>query len=252
LNTSGKLFIGTSNSMMPGSKKTFPEAFQKASRLNYYAHFFNSTEINQSFYKTPRLITFHKWEEDVGDQFRFSIKFSKAITHEKNLTIDPVVVSEFMANAAGIYKKKGCLLIQFPGKISLDCYSKVATILSEVNKHDAAASWRKAVEFRNASWYIAETAELLREHGAGMVLHDMRKATMFEDSVNGNFIYIRFHGPSGDYRGSYPDIFLYEKAKLITNWISTGKEVYVYFNNTAGSAFANALTLQTLVTDACA
>ena len=52
-------------------------------------------------------------------------------------------------------------------------------------------------------------------------------------------MYVRFHGPTGNYRESYVDDFLYEYASYINEWIEEGKTVYVYFNNTMGDAFNN-------------
>jgi len=61
------------------------------------------------------------------------------------------------------------------------------------------------------------------------------------------FVYLRFHGPGGSYRGSYEDELLYEYAGYINDWISEGKTVYSYFNNTMGEAISNLFTLSDLV-----
>jgi uncharacterized protein YecE (DUF72 family) len=106
--------------------------------------------------------------------------------------------------------------------------------------------WPIAVEFRNDSWYVSETYELLNEHRASLVLHDISKGRNMQPMKGEGLIYIRFHGPAGDYRGSYPDDFLQEKATEIKGWINGGKDVYVYFNNTAGNAFENAQSLKRL------
>ncbi len=58
-----------------------------------------------------------------------------------------------------------------------------------------------------------------------------------------NFIYLRFHGPTGNYRDSYSDAFLSEYATYIKEWLGDDKAVYVYFNNTMGDAFKNLTTL---------
>jgi uncharacterized protein YecE (DUF72 family) len=52
-------------------------------------------------------------------------------------------------------------------------------------------------------------------------------------------MYLRFHGPSGNYKGSYREDFLSEYALYIREWQEEGKTVYAYFNNTAGAALAN-------------
>ena len=77
-----------------------------------------------------------------------------------------------------------------------------------------------------------------------MVLHDHPKAKISEIHGSADFVYMRFHGPTGNYRDSYSDHFLAEKAVQVKEYTGSGKDVYCYFNNTAGNAFENALTFQ--------
>lgn len=242
----GLIRIGTSNVHIPGNKTTFPPEYQLKSRLHYYSSIFNTVEVNSCFYKTPQLSTYQKWELDVPADFQFTLKLSKEVTHAKELESDLACMENFLGNAKGTRNKKGCLLVQFPGKISLDHFEKVELILAEIERHDPAHEWRIAVEFRNESWYTAETWELLDEFDAVMVMHDFKKAPNFELRGKAPFIYMRFHGPEGNYRGSYTDEFLKEKAIDINRWSGEGKDVYLYFNNTAGEAFENAVALKKL------
>jgi len=242
----GVIRIGISNVVVPGNKLAFPPDFQSTSRLHYYSSIFNTVEINRSFYKTPLLSTYEKWAKDVPEEFRFSLKMSKDITHAKDLRADPGSMKSFIHAAGGAGHKKGCLLLQFPGKITQDYFGKVEGILRELQQQDPTHQWRKAVEFRNDSWYTGETTELLDEYKAVMVLHDFKKAQNFTLSGKMDFVYIRFHGPRGDYRESYTEQFLKTKAANIQVWLKQGKDVYVYFNNTIGNAFENALTLKAI------
>lgn len=240
-----KIRIGTSNIILPGNKQTFPAKFRNRSRLHYYSTLFNTLEINSCFYKVPMPATFEKWSLEVGEDFQFTLKLWRGITHGKELFADHNNIDQFLqaANRIGD-RKKGCLLIQFPGKITLEYYSQLEKILTRIMNMDKEHSWRKAVEFRNPSWYTGETFELLDACGASLVLHDIPKAKVFETNKGAQFIYLRFHGPKGDYRGNYDDAFLREKANLIKGWVKDGKEVYAYFNNSIGCAWENAMTLK--------
>ncbi len=51
--------------------------------------------------------------------------------------------------------------------------------------------------------------------------------------MEADFIFKRYHGPRGDYKGSYSPAFLKKEAAGITAWLGQGKDVYAYFNNTA-------------------
>lgn len=242
--STGKIRIGTSNGHMTGNKSTFPPAYQLKSRLHYYSTIFNTIEVNSCFYKTPLRSTYEKWTADVPEDFQFTLKLSRDITHAKNLGDDLACMNNFLQAAAGTRNKKGCLLIQFPGKINLEHFGQVEHILGELKQYDPHDEWRRAIEFRNDSWYVGETTEMLNEFNAAMVLHDFSKARISTWAGNANFVYMRFHGPSGNYRDSYTNEALDEKAEMIRAYVEAGKDVYAYFNNTAGNAFENARYLQ--------
>jgi uncharacterized protein YecE (DUF72 family) len=149
-------------------------------------------------------------------------------------------------NGAG--DKKACLLIQFPGKITIDYFDKINILLQAVAETDAFKKWRIAIELRHPSWYIRETAEMANEFGASIVLHDIPKSRLSELMTDADFVYIRYHGPKGDYRDSYTKEFLQSQALQIKKWNKEGRDVFAYFNNTIGAAFENARTLQSLIT----
>jgi uncharacterized protein YecE (DUF72 family) len=240
----GILSIGTSNIVVPGNKQSFPEEYRQKSRLNFYSSLFNSVEVNSSFYKVPMRSTFEKWAADVPEDFKFSVKLSKDITHIKDLEFDTNKIDSFLNAANGIVTKKGCLLVQFPGKINFDYYNKVEQILERLQQQDSHNSWHKAIEFRNPTWYVNETHELLDEYNASLILHDMPKSKNTELNKGSAIVYLRYHGPKGNYRESYSDSFLKEQFNQIQQWLKAGKDVYAYFNNTIGDALQNALTLK--------
>src|SRR5690606_33476444 len=94
------------------------------------------------------------------------------------------------------------------------------------------------------SWYREEVFALLNAYGMAIVLHDKDGHGFINIQYDqANFIYLRFHGPKGDYGGSYDDVVLNEYSSYINKWLTEGKEVYAYFNNTMGAAIANLETL---------
>jgi len=238
-----KIWIGTSNIVVPGNKDSFPPPYNLKSRLHYYAAIFNSVEINQTFYKLPRPATFERWAGEVSGDFTFSVKLSKDITHSKGLQYDDALVDRFVYAAERLQHKQGCLLVQFPGKISLDHFSEVERLLQQLQEAAGDHPWRTAVEFRNTSWYCGETYDLLNEYKASLVLHDMPASKIMEPVTDAPFVYLRLHGAAGDYRGSYTGSFLKQLAHNIQDFHRQGKDVYIYFNNTIGVAYNNAHTL---------
>jgi len=236
-------YAGLSGIQLPIPKYLYPSPFETATRLTYYSSLFNSIEINSSFYKLPRPATIEKWVGQVGNDFVFTFKLWKQVTHNPFLNFIPNDVQLFFDAIAPAHQKKGCVLIQFPPSCGIENKTQLKHLLrciNEVNIH----SWNIAIEFRNQSWYEAEIFQLLEKSNAALVVHDIpRSATPLTDS-DCDFVYIRFHGPTGNYRGSYPDTFLAEYAIYVKDWIGDNKKVYMYFNNTMGDAYHNLRKLQ--------
>jgi uncharacterized protein YecE (DUF72 family) len=244
----GNYYTGTSGLLLPVPNKEFyPEEFKDKSRLCYYGSLFNSLEINSSFYKVPMASTIARWATEVPDNFKFTFKLFREITHNKELVFDPDAVYDFMNRIHAVETKKGCLLIQFPGSIKPVYLKAVEQLIRTVIDADPGRSWKIAMEFRHSTWYIQDTYDMLAHHQVGLVLHDMlREGFMMMDLPN-PFVYLRFHGPDRDYKGSYDSDFLYEYASYIREWLTEGKEVYGYFNNTIGRALENARELRSYV-----
>ena len=236
---------GTSNiELVEKNKKAFPPQFQSKSRLTYYSSLFNSVEINSTFYKLPLPATLEKWTREVPDEFHFTLKVWRELTHARNFTFTKEQVEQFMRIANNIGNKKGALLIQLPASTQNTHIGKLETLLKEIGKLNPANPWQVAVEFRHRSWYTQQVYSLLESFGAAMVRHD--KPFMDEDKFyeRGPFVYLRFHGPDGDYKGSYSNAFLQDMARQIRVWLAQGKNVYAYFNNTMeGDAPRNLKTL---------
>jgi uncharacterized protein YecE (DUF72 family) len=227
------------------TKEFFPNNFKNKSRLHYYSSTFNTVEINSTFKKIPRHSTFDKWCNDVPEHFQFTIKISNEITHAKNLGSAFPLVKSFITAANHLKNRKGCLLIQLPGRVTSEYRQNVEKIILNIHKADIKTEWRKAIEFRSMTWYTERTRNFLNRHRIALVLHDMAKSTNLQVDRSSSFYYFRFHGPAGDYKGSYSNKFLEEQALKISDCLNHKKDVYAYFNNTMGNAFENALTLKT-------
>jgi uncharacterized protein YecE (DUF72 family) len=238
-------YAGTSGLLLPVPNKLhYPENFRDKSRLCYYASMMNSIEINSSFYKVPQLATVSKWAADVPEEFRFTFKLYRDITHNKTLAFDPVLVAKFFEVTAGVEHKKGCLLVQFPPSIHIEHFAQLRFLMSVIRDNDPNDDWKTTFEFRHPSLYVDEVAELLTEFRFGMVIHDKFPNGALAKQNRLAFTYLRFHGPDGDYRGSYSDALLSEYADYILEWLAEGKKVFVYFNNTMGDALGNLNTLR--------
>ena len=242
-------YSGLSGLQLDIPKRLFPPALLKVSRLTYYSSLFSSIEFNSSFYNIPQSGTVSKWAALVSEKFKFTFKLWKEITHCKNLNFKEEDVSAFFKSINLVQEKKGCLLIQFPPVLDRKNFKQLDKLFDCIKKNDNTHEWKIAVEFRNKSWYHQSVYDLCNAHNASIVLHDFPKSATPLLDYKADFMYIRFHGPSGNYRDSYSDDFLNEYATNIFKWIEEGKTIYVYFNNTMGDAFNNLKTLNGLVND---
>lgn len=248
--TISRFYSGASGLVLPlKNKSLYPPAYQDKSRLTYYGSLFNSIEINSSFYKLPQAKTVQKWAQEVPVGFKFTYKLWKEVTHNQGLLFSPDDVSRFIQAIDISDDKKGSLLIQFPPSLMVNAASQLETLLGSIRDADPAHTWQVAIEFRNKSWHHEDIYALLDNYEAAMVIQDMPASLtpMIDQPVN--FVYVRFHGPNGGYRGSYADDFLYEYAQYIHDWLYDGKTVYTYFNNTMGEAVKNLITLNKFVNE---
>lgn len=240
-------YSGTSGLILPVKNKLeYPEEYRSKSRLHYYSTLFNSIEINSIFYKLPRKQTIERWSTEVTGDFKFTFKLSKEITHCKDLIYDKAAVNNFFDVISVPDKNKGCILIQFPGKISADYTPQLKKLLTSISKHTTGTPWILAIEFRHISWYNPSTKKLLEHFNATCVIHDIKPFTtdLLTDSAT---IFVRFHGTEKNYRGSYDDALLADYALKIKAWIKEGRIAFAYFNNTLGPAVQNLMSLNKLV-----
>jgi uncharacterized protein YecE (DUF72 family) len=237
---------GTSGLFLPFPKYKFPEKFKDRSRLAFYSSLFDSIEINRSFYILPRAQTLAKWSLEVPEDFRFTFKLWKQVTHGKG-SFQSADVVKFMNAISAVGQKKGCLLIQFPASVKSTQSDVLYRLLSEIKSQDTGNEWRLAIEFRDRSWYNEDIFELIDSFGSTIVIHDKAGVSSSNFNIKSDFIYVRFHGPLGNYRGSYTDDFLNEYAGYVKEWLNEGKQVFVYFNNTMGDAFSNLQTFNRFI-----
>jgi len=241
-------YSGTSGLLLPVRNKLFyPPEFKDKSRLCFYGSLMNSIEINSSFYKIPMASTVLKWAAETPEDFRFSFKLSREITHNNGLAFDPALLKRFMEVIAGAGHKKGCLLVQLPPSVRIGNLKQLMLLTEILRENDPAEEWNIAVEFRHVSLYQEDVYDMLDQQHMAMVIQDKAPAVTPVRESDLPFVYLRFHGPDGNYRGSYEKNLLEEYAGYIQNWLDEGKAVYTYFNNTMGEAVANLYTLKDLV-----
>jgi uncharacterized protein YecE (DUF72 family) len=225
------LWIGTSGWTYDGWRGPFyPDAVAKRRWLQWYATQFSTTEINGSFYRTPSIEAVERWRDETPDDFEFAWKASKFITHWKRLGPTSASSLELMETRLAVLGKKlGVVLFQLPARFKAD--------LERLNAFFKLLPRRRryAFEFRDASWYTDETFAALRKRNVALCISDHHDAPAPWEAT-ADHVYIRGHGPTGEYHSRYSAAALKRWAAEVRRWQRGGRDVYCYFDNDQKSA----------------
>lgn len=237
----GKIFIGTSGFHYNHWKGNFyPEELRKKDWLEYYLKYFKTLELNNSFYKLPDAKTFDNWRKSVPEGFLYSVKASRYLTHNKKLKDSQEPLNRFLESTSWLHEKLGPVLFQLPPgwKYNAERLDYFLNLLP--------ADLRFTFEFRNATWYKDEVLQKLQEKNIAFCIYELEYHTS-PIEITADFVYIRLHGPSAKYSGSYSDNILQYWAEELKKWSREGKDVFIYFDNDQnGYAAFNAVKLRQL------
>jgi uncharacterized protein YecE (DUF72 family) len=239
-----QILIGTAGWSLPRAEQEhFPG---DGSHLERYATRFGAVEINSTFHRSHRIATWLRWRAAVSEEFRFSLKVPKTITHTRQLRDCNDLVAAFLEEAGVLGSKLSCLLVQLPPKLNFD----PAIAASFFEGLRARTSIAIACEPRHASWFEPEADQLLQRHEIARVAADPARvpAAAAPGGWRG-FTYYRLHGAPRIYYSAYSAEFLRSLAARIQNEQSEHRDVWVIFDNTTlGAATRNALDLSCALT----
>jgi uncharacterized protein YecE (DUF72 family) len=220
----------------------YPTSLAAARWLKFYASRFDTVEINNTFYRLPERSTFAAWRQQVPPGFLFAVKASRFLTHMKRLRDPEEPLARLFSRASALGLRLGPVLYQLPGNFLIDV-PRLDAFLQALPRFAGGRRTRHVMEFRHPSWYVAEVHQLLRAHGVALCLHD-KHGSEIDHPMDGPFVYVRFHGTSGRYHGSYSSRALQRWARRLAEQLHEGRQVFAYFNNDpAAVAVENATTL---------
>ncbi len=237
-----KSYIGTSGFSYGHWRGIFyPEDLKSKDFLSFYAQHFDTVEMNNTFYHTPRDSSIKKWVSETPQNFVFSIKASKFITHIKRLKDVEDSLRLFLQKAELFDDKLGVVLFQLPPSLKADI-PLLGDFLSLLPK-----GRRFTVEFRHKSWLDDKIFTLLSDYNVAFCISDTPRYP-YAEVVTANFSYIRLHGHEVLYASSYSNEQLMHYAEFIRMWNKKGVQFFVYFDNDFyGYAVKNALKLKEIL-----
>jgi len=221
------------------SRDAAPQFDGPGSHLQRYAAVLDAAEINSSFYRPHQPQTYARWADSVPDNFRFSVKLPKSITHERRLADSADLLDAFAAEAGALQHKLGCVLVQLPPSLVLDAVA-------------AERLWRQlrerfncmlACEARHGSWFGEEASALLSAHGVTRVIADPPAGKPGPFVPTTAPVYIRLHGSPRIYASLYSE----EQLQQVADFMA-GKDGWCVFDNTMnGRQTLQALRLKELL-----
>jgi uncharacterized protein YecE (DUF72 family) len=160
-------YVGTSGYSYDFWKGTFyPADIAREDMLASYASRLRAVEINNTFYRMPKLDVVARWADAVPAEFRFVIKASRRITHQKRLQACEDDVAYLYSVLEPLRERLGATLFQCPPYLRKDT-AMLEQFLSLLPSHA-----RPVLELRHASWFCDEVYDLLRAHGAVLCVAD--------------------------------------------------------------------------------
>lgn len=203
----------------------YPGDVPKKEWLSFYSREFDTVEVNSSYYRVPLENMIKGWWRKVPEDFVFSFKGNRMITHRKRLKDVDEEVRRFMERVSLIGEKLGPVLWQLPPGLKRDdgLLEGFLSCLSEKGRH--------AVEFRDRSWFDVGVYSLLEKYGIGLCIISGPGLPEVLETTS-DLSYIRWHGKEHWYNWDYSEEELKIWAKRISDL--DAREVFGYFNNDAG------------------
>ena len=212
-----------------------------STHLERYAERLTCVEINSSFYKPHREQTYARWAASVPDDFSFSVKLSREITHECCLADTGSLLDAFLEQVSGLGGKLGAVLVQLPPSLPFDANVAGAFF------HDMRKRYKGGLvcEPRHRSWFESDAERLLAGYQVGRVAAD--PAVVPSAAAPGGWsgiAYYRLHGSPRIYYSQYSVEFMEALVARICARPLAASGTWCIFDNTAlGAATGDALLL---------
>lgn len=233
------MYIGTSGYNYSYWKNRFyPEKLPASQWLTYYATQFNTVELNSSFYRFPTVKNLQKMVAATPNDFRYSVKAHKIITHTMRMRNTKSKIAEFMDIVTeGLGEKLICILYQLPPSYSYT-EERLQDIITNINPVST-----NVIELRHSSWWNETVYKIFKEHK--LTFCSVSFPGLPEDNIlTSDLFYKRMHGVPELFTSSYTE----EQLKNLAESIPPASKSFVYFNNTMFEAgYLNARRLKELV-----
>lgn len=266
-----KFHIGISGwRYAPWRNNFYPKGLPQKKELYFASRSVTSIEINGSFYALQTPERYASWYADTPDNFMFSVKAPRYITHIRRLNdVEEPIANFFASGVLELKEKLGAILWQFPPSFKFD-EEKFQTFLqllpatiAEAHKNTCKyhpdftipphitknSKLRHAVEIRNETFIAEAFIELLRKYHIAFVIADTAGRWPYAEDITSDFVYMRLHGDTELYNSGYSKEAIERWCQRINSWsqgiqprdarligkrskLNASLDVFCYFDNT--------------------
>jgi uncharacterized protein YecE (DUF72 family) len=219
----------------------YPHGVAQKNWLTFYAERFDTVEINSSFYRLPLLRTVQQWRDATPDDFVFSIKASRYITHIRQLQHVRGSLSILLRRVRHLGPKLGPVLLQLPPTLQKDLGALEDTL-------EKLKGVPVVLEPRHGSWFSDDLACLLAHYNVPLCLADKAGRPTGPLWRTADWGYVRFHQGRSRPVPCYGRHALRSWAERVASLWTRDERIYAYFNNdTHVCAVRDARTFSQLV-----
>ena len=243
----GDIRIGISGwRYAPWRKVFYPPDLTQKRELEFASRVLPTIEINGSFYGLQRPSSYLAWYDQTPDNFVFSVKANRYVTHVLRLeNVESAMANFFASGLLHLKEKLGPILWQFPPSLRFEPerFERFLALLP----HDTEAAvefaarhrqgndervylgtdrkrpLRHAIEIRHKSFETPAFVDMLLRYKAALVIADTAGKWPYREDVTADFIYMRLHGAEELYASGYTDEALTRWARRIEAW-SQGRQ----------------------------
>ena len=207
-------------------RECVPRVRRQKDWFTSYATWFDTVEINNTFYRLPARETVERWAAQAPPDFVYSIKLGQFGSHRMKLRDARRWLPNHLDRVERLGRARGPTLVQLPPRWRRN----VGRLDEFLSATPPRSQW--AIELRDPSWLHEDTYSVLHDHGAALCIHDLLPDHPW--ILTSNWSYVRFHGPRAlkdPYHGAYTGRRLWRIAERLRDWSDHGVATFAYFNN---------------------
>ncbi len=187
----------------------YPPGTRPSDFLKFYSRLFDFVEIDSTFYRIPNPGTVETWAKSVPENFLFSPKMPKQITHDLRLKNFEIPLQSFIESISNFGHKLGMIVIQLAPSFSYqESFEDLKNFMGALPEDR-----QFGIEFRHNSWFREDLFDLLRRSSVTFVWSEIPYVMNPGITTTGN-AYLRLVGDRSIREEDFGKVIVGDKGKI--------------------------------------